>query len=140
MVMMIARAPAGIALMKVLPAPGPAWPGQGVPVARPARLGESLVIIWIYQRSLDVIAERGTGVCCLQPGSRLAGMLAFIAWPDPQELAYPLGCAAVNSGLDQREYCALHAGGQQDLPQPYVPRRALCPTPSGAPLQSAEAI
>jgi len=77
----------------------------------------------VYQRSLDVIAERGTGVCWLRPGSWLAGLLAFIAWPDPQELAYPLGCAAVSSGLDQREYRALHAGGQQDLPP------ALCPTP-----------
>src|SRR5215475_11282735 len=48
-------------------------------------------------------------------------MLAFIAWPDPQQLAYPLGCAAVNSGLDQCEYRALHAGGQQDLP-PALPR------------------
>src|SRR5215471_21730346 len=43
------------------------------------------------------------------------GLLAFIAGPDPGELARRLGGAAVNGGLDHCEYRALQRGGQQDL-------------------------
>ena len=50
--------------------------------------------------------------------ARLVGLLAFIAGPDPGEPARPLGGAAVDGGLDQREGRAVQRRGQQDFPQP----------------------